>query len=64
MKKIWTLETAKSYLKANDVKVGAKSISVAAPGLKLLGAIDYLTKNHEFRWERETVTEVEDAGNV
>ena len=46
----YTVETARACIERNGGKCGAKSISHPAPGLKVLGAIDYLVNRHGYTW--------------
>lgn len=48
----WTEEKARQQVvRANGV-VGKKSISHPMPGIKALGAIDYLCKVHGYTWSK------------
>jgi hypothetical protein len=43
-KREYTIETARACIERNGGKCGVKSIEHSSPGLRVLGAIDYLVK--------------------
>ena len=49
----YTLERAKRRVERNRGKIKGKNIMISFPGIKILGAIDYLVRIHHFRWVRE-----------
>lgn len=49
----WTIESARACIERNGGKVTGKAIDMPLPGLRCLGAIDYLCK-HGYRWVRGT----------
>jgi len=48
----YTEDKAVSMIKRNRGKVGLKTIRCTTPGIKVLGAIDYLVKRHKYTWSR------------
>jgi len=44
----WTEETARAAIARNNGIVGAKTVYIERPGIKILGAIDYLTSKHKY----------------
>lgn len=49
----YTEKEAKSKLTRNGAKIRGKRITILEPGLKLLGAIDYLVNKHKYSWFTE-----------
>ena len=49
----WTLETARQKLERNGGRVTAGFVTHPRPGLKLLGAIDYLVNHCGYRFHRQ-----------
>ena len=47
----WTIESAKACISRNNGTIADKGITILRPGIKVLGAIDYLLKNG-FHWTR------------
>jgi len=52
MKKRWTIDTAKACIQRNKGRVGQGQIRAINPGLKVLGAIDFLVNFHKYTWMR------------
>ena len=48
----WTVLKAISMINRNGGHVGEKMIRHQNPGLKVLGAIDYLVNHHGYTWVR------------
>ena len=46
----WDKYSAKSMVVRNGGRFSGKSI-LARPGIKVLGAIDFLVKKHGYRWK-------------
>ena len=46
----WTEDSAKKKIISNGGTVKGKQIAHSHPGLKLLGAIDYLVNHHKYTW--------------
>lgn len=44
----WNIESAKKCIERNKGKIKDKKISIASPGIKILGAIDFLVNYHGF----------------
>lgn len=53
MGKKWTLESAKSMITRNDGMIAGSKLWHPRPGIKMLGAIDYLVKKHKYVRVRE-----------
>ena len=51
-KKKYTEEKARQMISKNGGSVGAKTVNVRLPGIKVLGAIDYLVNYHGYRFSR------------
>ena len=51
MKRNYTIASAKSMVTRNGGKIEGKAIIIQAPGIKILGAIDFL-KAAGFYWKR------------
>ncbi len=49
----WTLETAKAIVIRTDGVFAGNQVAHPRPGIKVLGAIDYLVKKHGFRRVKE-----------
>jgi hypothetical protein len=49
----WSVITASACISRNGGKVGAASVHAKNPGLKVLGAIDYLCNYCGFVWVRQ-----------
>lgn len=49
----WTENTARDMVKRTGGSVGAKQVKHTLPGIKVLGAIDYLVKVHKYARVRE-----------
>jgi len=45
-----TTSTAKAMIERNRGAVRGKNIKIASPGIKVLGAIDFLVNHRGFRW--------------
>lgn len=50
MKEKWDLATAIAMIKRNGGRVTKNKVSHPKPGLKVLGAIDYLVNYHKFNF--------------
>lgn len=50
MKKRYDEKTARSMITRNGGSVGNKQIRAKMPGIKVLGAIDYLTTQKDYKW--------------
>jgi hypothetical protein len=48
----WTEKTARAMIERNGGKVGAVTIQHNNPGIKVLGAIDYLCRKHGYEWHK------------
>ncbi len=44
----WTEETARAAISRNNGIVGHKMLYISRPGIKILGAIDFLAKKHGY----------------
>ena len=44
----WTEETARTAIVDNNGIVGHQKLWISRPGIKLLGAIDFLTSKHKY----------------
>ncbi len=44
----WTEETARASISRNNGIVGHKKLWISRPGIKMLGAIDFLTSKHGY----------------
>ena len=50
----WTEVSAASTITRNGGNIVGNHISCAQPGLKLLGAIDYLVSQHKYTWSKSS----------
>ena len=48
-----TTTTAMDMITNNGGNVGAGAITMKSPGIKVLGAIDYLVRVKKFRWDKK-----------
>lgn len=49
----WTEETARASIARNNGMVGHKMIYISRPGIKMLGAVDFLAKKHGYHRTEE-----------
>jgi len=53
MEKKWNLETACATINRNGGKISTeKKITIKAPGIKILGAIDFLVNHCGYTWAK------------
>lgn len=49
----WDLESAKKAIANKGGRFTGNQIAIVSPGIKVLGAIDYLVKQHKYIYSKE-----------